>query len=101
MVPSMSRSSAATSEPPLRHPELGRRIAGPVEPVPQPHVAVPPALVLDEPVRDVEHVVAAVLLPWFFLTPVLYSLDNRTTPIWLQPQHQATRSRMPERPTLR
>jgi lipopolysaccharide transport system permease protein len=26
--------------------------------------------------RDVEHVVAALLLPWFFLTPVLYSLDG-------------------------
>jgi homopolymeric O-antigen transport system permease protein len=26
--------------------------------------------------RDVEHLVAALLLPWFFLTPVLYSLDS-------------------------
>ena len=26
--------------------------------------------------RDVEHLLAALLLPWFFLTPVLYSLDN-------------------------
>jgi lipopolysaccharide transport system permease protein len=26
--------------------------------------------------RDVEHLVAALLLPWFFLTPVLYSLDQ-------------------------
>jgi ABC-type polysaccharide/polyol phosphate export permease len=26
--------------------------------------------------RDVEFVVAAVLLPWFFLTPVLYQLDD-------------------------
>ena len=26
--------------------------------------------------RDVEHLVSALLLPWFFLTPVLYSLDN-------------------------
>src|SRR6187551_2334260 len=26
--------------------------------------------------RDVEHIVAALLLPWFFLTPVLYSLEN-------------------------
>jgi lipopolysaccharide transport system permease protein len=26
--------------------------------------------------RDVEHLVAALLLPWFFLTPVLYSLEN-------------------------
>lgn len=26
--------------------------------------------------RDVEHIVAAALLPWFFLTPVLYSLDR-------------------------
>jgi lipopolysaccharide transport system permease protein len=26
--------------------------------------------------RDVEHVVAALLLPWFFLTPVLYSLER-------------------------
>jgi ABC-type polysaccharide/polyol phosphate export permease len=25
--------------------------------------------------RDVEHIVAALLLPWFFLTPVLYRLD--------------------------
>ena len=26
--------------------------------------------------RDVEHLVAALLLPWFFLTPILYSLDD-------------------------
>jgi lipopolysaccharide transport system permease protein len=26
--------------------------------------------------RDVEHIIAALLLPWFFLTPVLYSLDE-------------------------
>ena len=26
--------------------------------------------------RDIEHIVAALLLPWFFLTPVLYSLDD-------------------------
>ncbi len=26
--------------------------------------------------RDVEHLVTALLLPWFFLTPVLYSLDT-------------------------
>ena len=26
--------------------------------------------------RDVEHLVAALLLPWFFVTPVLYSLDD-------------------------
>ena len=26
--------------------------------------------------RDVEHLVAALLLPWFFLTPVLYSLES-------------------------
>jgi ABC-type polysaccharide/polyol phosphate export permease len=26
--------------------------------------------------RDVEHIVAALLLPWFFLTPVLYALDS-------------------------
>ena len=26
--------------------------------------------------RDVEHVLQALLLPWFFLTPVLYSLDQ-------------------------
>jgi lipopolysaccharide transport system permease protein len=26
--------------------------------------------------RDVEHIVAALLLPWFFLTPVLYSLEG-------------------------
>lgn len=26
--------------------------------------------------RDVEHLLAALLLPWFFLTPVLYSLDE-------------------------
>ena len=25
--------------------------------------------------RDVEFVVSAVLLPWFFLTPILYQLD--------------------------
>jgi ABC-type polysaccharide/polyol phosphate export permease len=37
--------------------------------------------------RDVEHLVAALLLPWFFLTPVLYSLDRipgaKTHP-WLE-----------------
>ena len=26
--------------------------------------------------RDIEHIVAALLLPWFFLTPILYSLDS-------------------------
>jgi ABC-type polysaccharide/polyol phosphate export permease len=26
--------------------------------------------------RDVEHLVAVLLLPWFFLTPVLYGLDT-------------------------
>jgi lipopolysaccharide transport system permease protein len=26
--------------------------------------------------RDVEHLVAALLLPWFFLTPILYGLDQ-------------------------
>lgn len=26
--------------------------------------------------RDVEHLLAALLLPWFFLTPILYSLDR-------------------------
>jgi ABC-type polysaccharide/polyol phosphate export permease len=26
--------------------------------------------------RDVEHIVAAALLPWFFLTPILYSFDR-------------------------
>jgi lipopolysaccharide transport system permease protein len=26
--------------------------------------------------RDVEHLVSALLLPWFFLTPVLYTTDN-------------------------
>jgi ABC-type polysaccharide/polyol phosphate export permease len=26
--------------------------------------------------RDVEHLLAALLLPWFFLTPILYSLDE-------------------------
>jgi len=26
--------------------------------------------------RDVEHLVTALLLPWFFLTPVLYSLEQ-------------------------
>ena len=26
--------------------------------------------------RDVEHVLTALLLPWFFLTPILYSLDQ-------------------------
>jgi lipopolysaccharide transport system permease protein len=26
--------------------------------------------------RDVEHIIAALLLPWFFLTPVLYGLDQ-------------------------
>jgi lipopolysaccharide transport system permease protein len=26
--------------------------------------------------RDVEHIVAAILLPWFFLTPILYRLED-------------------------
>ena len=26
--------------------------------------------------RDVEHLLQALLLPWFFLTPILYSLDD-------------------------
>ncbi len=26
--------------------------------------------------RDVEHILAALLLPWFFLTPILYSLED-------------------------
>jgi lipopolysaccharide transport system permease protein len=26
--------------------------------------------------RDTEHIIAALLLPWFFLTPILYSLDT-------------------------
>jgi lipopolysaccharide transport system permease protein len=26
--------------------------------------------------RDVEHLLAALLLPWFFLTPILYSLEE-------------------------
>src|SRR5438876_904683 len=26
--------------------------------------------------RDVEHLVAALLLPWFFLTPIVYSLSQ-------------------------
>jgi ABC-type polysaccharide/polyol phosphate export permease len=26
--------------------------------------------------RDVEHLVSAALLPWFFLTPILYSIDK-------------------------
>jgi ABC-type polysaccharide/polyol phosphate export permease len=26
--------------------------------------------------RDVEHLVGALLLPWFFLTPILYTIDN-------------------------
>lgn len=26
--------------------------------------------------RDIEHLVSALLLPWFFLTPVLYTIDN-------------------------
>src|SRR4029453_9253153 len=26
--------------------------------------------------RDVEHLVSAALLPWFFLTPILYRLDD-------------------------
>lgn len=26
--------------------------------------------------RDVEHIIAAGLLPWFFLTPILWSIDN-------------------------
>src|SRR3954464_7401426 len=26
--------------------------------------------------RDVEHLVTAVLLPWFFLTPILYRLES-------------------------
>jgi lipopolysaccharide transport system permease protein len=37
--------------------------------------------------RDVEHIIAALLLPWFFLTPVLYSLDQipgATTHPWFE-----------------
>ena len=26
--------------------------------------------------RDVQHILAALLLPWFFLTPIFYSLDQ-------------------------
>jgi len=26
--------------------------------------------------RDVEHIIAALLLPWFFLTPIMYSFDQ-------------------------
>ena len=26
--------------------------------------------------RDVEHLLATVLLPWFFLTPVFYTFDQ-------------------------
>ena len=26
--------------------------------------------------RDVQHVVAALLVPWFFLTPILYRLED-------------------------
>ena len=26
--------------------------------------------------RDTEHIIAALLLPWFFLTPILYSFDS-------------------------
>jgi lipopolysaccharide transport system permease protein len=26
--------------------------------------------------RDVEHLITALLLPWFFLTPILYSIDK-------------------------
>jgi ABC-type polysaccharide/polyol phosphate export permease len=26
--------------------------------------------------RDIEHLVSALLLPWFFLTPILYTIDN-------------------------
>ena len=26
--------------------------------------------------RDVEHLVSALLLPWFFLTPILYTIEN-------------------------
>ena len=26
--------------------------------------------------RDVEHIVAALLIPWFFLTPIIYTLDS-------------------------
>ena len=26
--------------------------------------------------RDVEHLLAVIFLPWFFLTPVLYSLEQ-------------------------
>ncbi len=36
-------------------------------------VAVAAATVL---FRDVEHLVAALLLPWFFLTPILYTIDD-------------------------
>jgi lipopolysaccharide transport system permease protein len=36
-------------------------------------VAVAAATVL---FRDIEHLVAALLLPWFFLTPILYTIDD-------------------------
>jgi lipopolysaccharide transport system permease protein len=26
--------------------------------------------------RDIEHIIAALLIPWFFLTPILYTLDS-------------------------
>jgi lipopolysaccharide transport system permease protein len=37
--------------------------------------------------RDVEFIVAALLVPWFFLTPILYPLDgkpisNHPTAVW-------------------
>jgi ABC-type polysaccharide/polyol phosphate export permease len=36
--------------------------------------------------RDIEHIIAALLLPWFFLTPVLFSFDTfplATEHVWL------------------
>ncbi len=31
--------------------------------------------------RDVEHILAALALPWFFLTPIFYSLDANSLPV--------------------
>ena len=53
--------------------------------------------------RDVEHLVAALLLPWFFVTPVLYSLESipavsRPSAPRRRSSTGATRSRLRSRP---
>ena len=40
--------------------------------------------------RDVEHLVAALLLPWFFLTPVLYSLESSRASATTRPRRRSS-----------